>query len=287
MKTINDYVLVRLLPRKQIYGVKLRSDSNIKELTTKRGIAIVSGNEYSPDIYVPTQGIVEVSNMPGVVKGDMVHMEYYGVIRSLGKWWDPACEVDDPKFILRPGKKGSKICSVFVKSEYLYYIEHNDGKLTMLNNYNVITPIYLEKQITIIVPTAKTNFADCIAGEYAGKTIIFHANSDMCNTAHARTVVQSKWVEGTLEHGKIIPTADRVSIIPDKPKAFNEHGLIIPVEHRKLPTRGTIEYVGSSVTSMAPGDTVYFFNNTTTVVTTMTGIRLLVRADRVPLKIKI
>lgn len=284
MRSVNSRMLVRLKPRKKLFGSKMDT-TDIRSPKTKSGIVIQGGNNFNPEIYVPTEGIVELSCMPEVKVGDTVHMEYFGVIVNLGTWWNEASETDDRNFILRETKKGVT-CSVFVRSQYLYYTENKEGRIKMLNGYNIIEPIYMNQSIFVIVPTAKTSYAKCNLGDFAGKTIVFHRNADMGMTAHKRTVVQNEYVEATIEKDQVVPTANRVCIIPDKPKAFNEFGIIIPMEHRPIPNRGTVEAVGSNVKNIKAGDVVYYVHKDATVVASLSGVRLLIKQHKVPLIIE-
>jgi co-chaperonin GroES (HSP10) len=281
MRSVNSRMLVRLKPRKKMFGSKM-VNTDIRTPETKSGIILQGGNSFNPEMYVPTEGIVEMSCMPEVKVGDTVHMEYFGVIINLGKWWNEASESDERNMVLRETKKGIT-CSVFVKSQYLYYVENKEGKLKMLNGYNIIEPVYLERSVLVIIPTAKTSYAHCTYGDYAGKMVVFHRNADMGMTAHKRTPVNNKYIEGTIEGVSVMPTENRVCIIPDKAKVFNEFGLMIPPEHRKVPNRGTVESVGSKVTKIKPGDVVCYSPQGTTVVAAASGVRLLIKDSRIEL----
>lgn len=280
-------MLVRLVARKELYGVKMKQ-TDIRKIETESGLTLDEGIRWSPENFVPTEGIVEISCMPEVQKGDRVHMEYFGVITNLGKWWSKISQTDERNFILKETKKGVT-CSVFINKEYIYYVENKEGKIKMLNGYNIIEPIYMKQKGSVIMPTAKTNYATVTHGDFAGKVIIFHRNSDMGGTVHKRTVVQNKYVDGTFEKGKILPSAERVCIIPDKPKSFNSFGLIIPIDKREIPNLGTVESVGSKIKNIKAGERINYFFNTATVVTVVNDVslkgevRLLIDHSRIPM----
>ena len=287
MRLLNDRMLVRLVARKELYGVKLKH-TDIRKIETKSGIILDQGIRWSPESFVPTEGIVEISCMPEIQKGNRVHMDYFGVITNLGKWWSEISQTDERNFILKENKK-EVTCSVFVNKEFILYAENKEGRIKMVNGYNIIEPIYMKQKGTVIMPTAKTNYATVTNGDFAGKIIIFHRNSDMGQTVHKRTWVHNKYVEATFENGKIIPSAERICIIPDHPKSFNKFGIIIPVSKREIPNLGTVESVGSKIKDIKPGERVNYFFNTATVVTVVNDVslkgevRLLIDHSRIPM----
>lgn len=111
-------------------------------------------------------------------------------------------------------------------------------------------------------------------------------------TAHKRAVVNNKYIEGWLnDDGSITPSKDRVCVIPDPPKVFNEYGLEIPEEHRVIPSQGVVESVGALVKHIKSGDRVYYEHRRGTVVSiadkiTSTGsTRILFRQEEIPFTI--
>ena len=251
-------MLVRLVARQKMFGVNLRPTEDVFKLQTEGGIYLKGGNEFNPEMWVPTEGKVELSCMPEVKVGDHVHMEYFGVIIELGRWWNPGAEVDERNFILDINSKGEKVCKVWVKPKFLYYIENQNGtQITMLNGYNVVQPIEEKASKTLTIPNVKTNFAYVSNGKHSGKTVIFHRFADMGMIAHKRVVIQDKYIDGILDGDNILPVGRRYVIRPDKPLEVTPGGIVIPPSDRKPPCHGTV-IATAEANDLQIGDHVYY-----------------------------
>lgn len=268
-------VLVKLTPRSKLFGAKLKNNGpQYHSPTTEKGVILPDINKLNPALWVPTEGDVVVSSIPELSKGDHVHMEYFGVVVNLGKWWDPGSEMDNKNYILTEGKK--QYCEVFVEPRYIYYVENKKGPIRMIGDYNIIEPIMRSPSKLLIMPTMKTNYADCRHGKYAGKLVVFHSNADMGMLAHKRAVVHSRYVEAIMEYGHILPEGRRVLVKPAKAKVFDDEGNPILFAQRVAPNFGEIIARGPEAT-LQVGQQVWYTpkKNFTLIVTKELGTNLL------------
>jgi co-chaperonin GroES (HSP10) len=159
-------------------GMKLRKQGNIFEIQTAGGIFIPYHLEPAP--YTPQKGIVIQSPVPEFLPGDIVTMEYLDVLNALGKKFNRAAQIDDPKYF--EDDDGIKI---LIRPKKIYFLQRGE-ELICVNGWNIIETIEEKVDTSLIIPdTAKKKslIVNVVAGspQFVGHQVFTRAMKGSTN----------------------------------------------------------------------------------------------------------
>ena len=196
-------IIVELAPKRLAYnGVELEYDFINKTAKTKVFSDISIASDYNSPLWCPDSGIVVESDDPQILVGDTVILEYFAVVRKLGKSIERYQQAPDAIFEEVNGRVRIPVQTRNTSENYVYAIFRN-GEFVPYNDFEIVELIadkVSDKVYTLRFDKAKQSYVQndvitkckVLYGQYAGMTCIF--NPDYLLGEAQKSIIDGKEV---------------------------------------------------------------------------------------------